>query len=273
MVGRPLVLDRVLTGGQHARTVLVRDADASLVVRVFPRGDDAVVRELDVLRRLGPLGDLAPRLVAHGDVDGLPLIVTTALPGGPPGTDLDPVTIGLRMGTALAAVHRLDPSGLPDDVRAPTLRAGRLAAAAHRAWSGVRTDRVLTHGDFWSGNTVWSGEHLAGIVDWSGARSAPRGVDVAWCRQDLVLLGSTDAADRFLRSYEQHAGRTLPDVRAWDVVAAARADTYVETWAENYAGIGHPGITAQVLRQRFDEWVRTLVGSRTDGTTVAFGQR
>jgi aminoglycoside phosphotransferase (APT) family kinase protein len=265
LLGRPLALVRELTGGQHARTLLADDGAAHVVVRVFPRGDDAVTRELAVLARLGPLGRLAPAALAHGDLDGHGVIVTEAVPGGPPSPTLDPVVIGEQLGVALAAVHRLDPSGLPDDVREPTLRAGRLAASAQEAWREADLDRVLTHGDYWSGNTVWEGDRLAGVVDWSGARSAPRGVDLAWCRQDLVLLGSPDAADRFLASYEGALGRRVLDVHAWDVVAAARADTYVETWAPNYAGIGRPEIDARVLRARFDAWVGSLIGPRTTG--------
>lgn len=262
LLGRPLVLERELTGGQHARTVMVVDGDAHAVVRMFPRADDAVVREREVLRRLGPLGPLAPRLLASGDVHGHPVIVTEAVPGGPPAPDLDPLAIGEQMGVALAAIHRLDPVGLPDDDRQPTLRAGRLATSAHEAWREVDLDRVLTHGDFWSGNTVWEGERLTGIVDWSGAMSAPRGVDLAWCRQDLVLLGSPQAADRFLAAYQDASGRRVHDVLAWDVIAAARADAYVETWAPNYDGIGRPDVDGRVLRQRFDAWVGSLIGSR-----------
>lgn len=262
LLGRPLTLERELTGGQHARTVLVVDGGTRAVVRGFPRSDDAVTRERAVLHRTGPLGTLAPRLLAHGEVDGHPVIVTEAVPGAAPAPDLDPVVIGEQMGTVLAAIHRLDPAGLPDDARQPLLRAGRLATTAHEAWREVDLDRVLTHGDFWSGNTVWQGDRLSGIVDWSGAMSAPRGVDVAWCRQDLVLLGSIAAADRFLAAYEAAAGRRVVDVHAWDVIAAARADTYVETWAPNYAGIGRDEVDGRLLRQRFDAWVGSLIGSR-----------
>lgn len=262
LLGRPLTLVRALTGGQHARTALAIDGDEDVVVRMFPPADDSVARELEVLSRLGPLGRLAPRALAHGDVDGRGVIVTEAVPGGVPSPSLDPVVLGEQLGAALAAVHRLDPAGLPDEDREPTHRAGRLAASAQEAWREADLDRVLTHGDFWSGNTVWDGDRLTGVVDWSGAMSAPRGVDLAWCRQDLVLLGSPTAADRFLAVYESEVGSRVLDVHAWDVIAAARADTYVETWAPNYAGIGRPEIDARVLRARFDRWVCSLIGSR-----------
>lgn len=262
LLGRPLTLVRELTGGQHARTLLAADDAERVVVRMFPRGDDSVARELAVLARLGPLGRLAPAELAHGDLDGHGVIVTEAVPGAAPAPTLDPVVIGEQLGVALAAIHRLDPAGLPDEDREPTNRAGRLAAVAQEAWREADLDRVLTHGDFWSGNTVWDGDRLTGVVDWSGARSAPRGVDLAWCRQDLVLLGAPEAAERFLAAYEGASGRRVRDVHAWDVVAAARADTYVETWAPNYAGIGRPEINARLLRERFDAWVDTLIGGR-----------
>ena len=262
LLGRPLTPIRELTGGQHARTLLATDGAERVVVRSFPRADESVDRELAVLARLGPLGRLAPAALAHGDLDGHGVIVTEAVPGGPPSPALDPVVIGEQLGVALAAIHRLDPVGLPDEDREPTHRAGRLAAIAQEAWREADLDRVLTHGDFWSGNTVWDDDRLTGVVDWSGARSAPRGVDLAWCRQDLVLLGSPEAAERFLTAYEAAAGRRVRDVHAWDVVAAARADTYVETWAPNYAGIGRPEIDGRLLRERFDAWVGTLIGGR-----------
>jgi aminoglycoside phosphotransferase (APT) family kinase protein len=265
LLGRPLVLARTLTGGQHARTLLANgDGDGTdrVVVRSFPQGDDAVDREREVLHRLGPLGDLVPRLLAHGTAAGRPLIVTTAVPGTAAAPEIDLPAAAEQLGVALAAIHELDPTGLPGDDRRPVLRAGRLASAAHEAWAEADLDRVLTHGDFWSGNTLWVGDRLTGVVDWSGAMSAPRGVDIAWCRQDLVLLGSPEAADRFTAAYERAAGRRVLDVHAWDVIAAARADTYVETWAPNYAGVGRPDVDARVLRRRLDDWVASLIGAR-----------
>lgn len=76
-------------------------------------------------------------------------------------------------------------------------------------------------------------------------------MDVAWCRQDLVLLGSPRAGDCFLHTYQEQSGQTVPDVRAWDILAAAHADSEVESWAANYRGIGRVDMTPAVLRERF----------------------
>lgn len=160
----------------------------------------------------------------------------------------------------MARIHRLDRAGLRSEPERPVPRPGPLAGAAQDAWQRVDLhERVLTHFDFWCGNVLWDADRLVGVVDWNGARSAPRGVDLAWCRQDLVLLGSPGAADRFLRSYEDRVGRQVTDIRAWDVLAAERADLRVETWDVNYGGIGRADITATVLRERLDDWVATLL--------------
>jgi aminoglycoside phosphotransferase (APT) family kinase protein len=260
LLGRPVHALSALTGGQHAQTTLVTDGATEFVVRTFPPGDDAVTDELTVLGRLGPLGALAPHPVAHGVDAGRGVLVTTALPGGPPPRDLDLATAARDLADALARIHALDGTGLPEAPTAIPDDAG--SPIADRARTGLAVlqaePRVLTHGDFWTGNAVWRDGRLAGVVDWSGARHAPRGMDVAWCRQDFVLLGAAPAADAFLARYEQASGIRIADVHAWDVHAAGRAAHRVHTWAPNYAGIGWTDVTAEVLRHRMQEWVARL---------------
>lgn len=260
LIDRELRLRRVLTGGQHAVTVLATDGAKSYVVRAFPHGSPAVEREIGVLARLGPLGSMAPRLLAHGEEAGTPVIVTTALDGHQPDPALSPDTIAEEMASALARIHRLDGTGLRPEPQQPAVRPGRLSAAAQDAWRQVDlVERVLTHFDFWCGNALWDSHRLVGVVDWNGARWAPRGVDVAWCRQDLVLLGSAAAAEDFLRSYEKRCGHRVPDIRAWDVLAAEYADPQVESWDANYHGIGRTNISSALLRERLDAWTGTLL--------------
>lgn len=259
LTGRALEFRRRLTGGQHATTVLAADGSGQVVVRVFPPGDHAVLHEADVLERVRVLGDAVPQPIAHGIVGGRPTIVTSAVPGSTPDPKVPLHRIAEQLAAMLARIHRLDGSGLGEAPAVPVAGHDPLAAAARDAWSRLDlSERVLTHYDYWSGNALWTGDALAGVVDWSGARSAPRGVDVAWCRQDLVLLGSADAAEHFLHVYEQHAGVAVADVRAWDLLAAAHADPEVESWAANYHGIGRPDLTSAVLRQRLDGWVRLI---------------
>lgn len=258
-LGTPVEFLRVFTGGQHALTVEIASKGVPYVVRTFPSGDDAVLNETRVLGLLAPLGELAPRLVATGESAAQPLIVTTRAPGGPPGPDVQTERIARQMAAALARIHSIDATGLPPRNSAPKAGTTRIARLAHSAWKSVaEEEHVLTHNDFWNGNTVWNGDLLSAVVDWSGARRAPRGVDVAWCRQDLMLLGAPQTAQLFLDEYERLAGVEVSSIRAWDTLAAWSAEPRVETWESNYLGIGRHDITGKVLRERLTAWNDTL---------------
>ena len=242
LLGRRLSLVAELPGGSHARTLLVSDGTTDYVARAFPPGDHAADRERQVLPRLAALGTSVPRLVGASDEPGEPpLLLTTRVAGGPPAPTLPLHVVAREMALALAQVHRLPGEGLRE-------------VPVEGSPGGV-----LTHHDFWCGNALWVGDRLTGLVDWSGAAYAPRGVDVAWCRQDLVLLGSAHAAEVFLTVYETASERGVGDVRAWDRRAAEQAAGRVGEWAPNYAGIGRPELTAEVLTERLAAWTDTLL--------------
>ncbi|MFD6091082.1 phosphotransferase family protein [Oerskovia sp. NPDC060338] len=258
LVGRELEVVRPLTGGIHAKTLLVRDGVDELVVRRFPPGDRAVGDEVGVLGRLEPLGAIAPRLVAWSTEQDM--IVTTRVPGESPAAGLPATRIAEQMARALVEIHALDGTGLRGEPAGPPRGDGPVAEAARREWGALDLgDRVMTHYDYWRGNALWEEGVLTGVVDWSGARAAPRGVDLAWCRLDLVLLGSVEAADRLQEEYERVAGRALGDLRAWDLQAAGQAERVVETWAPGYAGIDRADMTGPVLRERLDAWSDQLL--------------
>ena len=122
------------------------------------------------------------------------------------------------------------------------------------AWKELSdAPRVVTHNDFWSGNTVWCNDRLTGIVDWSGAGRAPRGYDLAWCRQDLVFLYDVHVADVFTRAYDRAFGSPTPDVALWDYFAAMKAYPRVETWAPNYQDLDRTDLDGAELRRRLME--------------------
>lgn len=255
LVGRELSLIEVFAGGQHATTLLATDGDSEIVVRAFPPHHDAAGREAEILGRLSALGSWVPQLIAvsHELLD--PVIVTSRVAGTVPDAELSPTTIATEMAAALVRIHELDGHGLRLTPAEPPQGQSALAVRAQQEWAHLDTrDPVLTHRDFWCGNALWEADRLTGVVDWSGARSGPRGVDLAWCRQDLVLLGSPDAAETFLEEYERLVGSTIDDIGAWDVQAAAQAHDRVETWLPNYLGIGRVNMTAELLRERLDAW-------------------
>lgn len=255
LTGRELSLLSVFTGGQHATTLLTSDGESEFVVRAFPALHDAAVREAEILKRISSLGAWVPQLIAVNRDLREPVIVTSRVHGGTPDADLSPLVIATEMAAALIRIHEFDGTGLRPVPTGPPPGLSALALRAQREWDSLDMgDPVLTHRDFWCGNALWEADRLTGVVDWSGARSGPRGVDLAWCRQDLVLLGYPEAAGVFLEEYERLLGTTINDIAAWDVQAAAQAHERVETWLPNYLGIGRVDITAQRLRERLDGW-------------------
>ena len=265
LLGRDLELLKVFTAGQHAFTLLASDGASEVVVRTFPSGDDAVARELAALERIAALGPQVPHLIAASADAAEPLIVTTRVAGSTPDPAADLVDVAQQMAAALTAIHELDGNGLPQAPLTPHTGDSAIARRAQQAFGQLDlSDRVLSHGDFWIGNALWvrdeitEASRLTGVVDWSGAKHAPRGFDLAWCRQDLVLLGSPAAADSFLAEYEARLGSPISDINDWDVQAAASAADRVETWLPNYHGIGLTDTTAKDLRHRLDEWNASL---------------
>lgn len=195
------------------------DGHGEVVVRRFASGDDAVVRERKVL---AGLSDLAPRLLAadpDGSQTGSPSIVTTLVPGVATLFPADPLEAGGQLGRALARVHAHPcPGTLPDLLTPPRPTPGT-ADALRSGWAQAQaTPRVLSHRDFWTGNTLWVDEQLSGIVDWSGAGRGPRGQDLSWCRLDLVLLHGRAVADAPVTAYEHCAGVGVHDLPWWDPV-------------------------------------------------------
>lgn len=257
LLNREFQFVATLPGGEHARTSVITDGTDEYVARRFPIGDNAVDHEVGVLGLVQGLGSLVPQLVGAdgGTATSAPLIVTTRVPGHPPLPGLPPTALAQQMGTVLARIHGLNGAGLRRaPVSAPS-GTGRFAATARARFGSLPSgDRVLTHYDFWCGNTLWVGDRLSGVIDWSGARHAPRGQDLAWCRLDLILMGHVEASDVFLDAYEQAAGASVWNIAEWDFQAVAQAEDDVETWRPNYAGIGLTSLTAARLRERLTEW-------------------
>jgi hypothetical protein len=159
------------------------------------------------------------------------------------------------MAGALCTIHQLPATGLRPVPDIPPRGVGPLAVAARRRFTALNTsERVVTHYDFWSGNLLWNDATVTGVVDWSGARSGPRGIDIAWSRQDLVLQGRPRAAQILLEEYRKLSRTPLVDIAEWDLQAAAQAEDAVGDWASNYAGIGLHELTPGVLRERLRAW-------------------
>jgi aminoglycoside phosphotransferase (APT) family kinase protein len=260
-----------LGGGQHADTwrVDTENPARSVVVRLFPVGDQAPVQEERVLRALDGLGGLAPALLG-GDPDGRrlgsPASLISWLDGQPDITPADPGGWARELGRALAAVHAVPaerlaelPSVFDGGGGSGAMLGGPLAPEVRARWSQiVASPEVLTHGDYWSGNVVWRDGRLTGIVDWPSGARGPRGFDLGWCRLDLVLLFGEEIADDFLAAYETETGEPVADARLWDCWAIARSEDIVGSWGPNYRPLGRADLGEAELRRRHAQWTARL---------------
>ncbi len=262
-----------LEGGQHAGTwrVDTEGPATSVVVRQFPAGDDAPLREHRVLGALGGLGGLAPVPLGSDRPGGLskqPTSLISWLDGRPDIVPADPEKWARELGRGLAAVHALPaerlkelPSVFEDRGGSREILGGPLAAEVRDRWSEiVASPEALVHGDYWSGNVVWRDGRLTGIVDWSAGSRGPRGFDLGWCRLDLVILFDEAIADDFLAAYEAAAGPAAGEIHLWDCWAVARSHETVGSWAPNYLPLGRADLDEGELRRRHAGWTERLRG-------------
>jgi aminoglycoside phosphotransferase (APT) family kinase protein len=261
-----------LPGGTHARTYLIQTADPEreVILREFPPDDRATWREAQVLAALDGLGGLAPRLLASYP-DGAPpqgsWNLISRLPGTADITPDDPSAFAGQLGETLARIHAAPRHrlagfrsvfGRPGE--APAALSGPAASLVAGSWQHLTSAQpVLTHYDFWSGNTVWQDGALTGVVDWSGAALGPRGFDLGWCRLDLFLLFGQRAASRFTEAYQEASAVVVPDLLLHDLWAAARSHQDVESWVPNYSELGRADLTAPELRRRHTAWTGQLI--------------
>ena len=89
-----------------------------------------------------------------------------------------------------------------------------------RRWTPV--EPRFAHTDYWAGNILWDGAEISAVVDWEEAGYGHPAADVAYARMCYFLDGLPDAAETFLRVYEEEAGYKLTDLALFELAACAR---------------------------------------------------
>lgn len=184
-------------------------------------------REAAILELLEGSPVLAPRLVA-ADPDGahcrVPALLMTFLAGRPPDPSLPLSTLLEGLAGAMSAIRAVrGAEGVVPAYRrfheAPDLPPsmgdrGLWQAAVEIACSPPPSGReCFIHRDFHPANTLWQGEQLTGVVDWSYGSWGPAAIDAAHLRWNLALDHGPEGADALLGlvdASEQHP--------YWDVV-------------------------------------------------------
>jgi len=75
------------------------------------------------------------------------------------------------------------------------------------------------HRDFHPMNTLWQGNTLTGVVDWTNACRGPAAFDIAWMRVNLVQMYGVNAAQQFLDQMTILTAKPSLDQRYWDLMA------------------------------------------------------
>jgi aminoglycoside phosphotransferase (APT) family kinase protein len=198
-----------------------------------------VQRETLVLAALETTDVPAPRVIAtdpDGAACGVPALLMTRLPGH---SRWRPRSLDGFVDALAAEVPRIHATPLPtgDDFPAyHCYHAGNepsppewsrhpeawvAAIEAHRA-GPPPFEPTFIHRDYHSGNVVWRGSTITGIVDWAWACRGPALVDVAHCRLNLVLAHGAEVADAYLDRWRELSG--VRDYnRVWDLIDAVDA--------------------------------------------------
>jgi aminoglycoside phosphotransferase (APT) family kinase protein len=243
--GRIISIRSMGAGSTTMHAIDAGDPPRRMVVRRFHdmgrlRTDPWYVpaNEAAVLELLDDTEVPAPRLLAadsYGRICDVPALLTTRVPGRPPARPWEMDAFLTAMTQALARVHEVF---LETDLPAYAPYYDRAVYGDRRPpeWSGSpelwervfeavsgpapETATGFIHRDFHPGQTVWSGDRLTGIVDWTTGCRGPYGIDLARMRINLAIDYGVEVAGRFQAIYRETTGQ---DARHpyWDLTDAA----------------------------------------------------
>ncbi len=242
--GQILAVRLLRTGGWHANhavTVLEpAGRERQLVLRRWARPgwdledpDLTASREAAVLGLLERAGLPTPRLIASDSLGAhcdVPALLTTRLPGHPPGRVRDVDGFLTQLAQSLTRIHRLTVGSrevpafrtyfpmrqapLPGWLQGDRVWEAALAVARE----AEPTYAAFIHRDYHPGNSLWRYGALTGVVDWTQASMGPVEVDVGSMRWNLAADFGLPAADRFLEAYRASSTFELRDQSIWDLV-------------------------------------------------------
>lgn len=239
-----------LSGGASRETWRFGADGRSLIVQRQRAGDERdMLTEAAVLRVAGEGGVPVPRLVAARRTDdGAAFMILEAVEGETIARKIQRdaeyesarTRLVADLGTALAAVHALDPADTPGlapvdqvefytnvldslDEPHPTFELVRNWLLAHRPPSG-RT--CVVHGDFRLGNVIVGTDGLRAVIDWELAHLGDPMEDLGWLcvkawrfggRPPVAGLGSYE---ELFEAYEAAGGAPVDPqvVRWWEVL-------------------------------------------------------
>ena len=177
-----------------------------------------------------------------GEVFGVPGVVTRFVDGRQVANPLDPLKWAQELAQLLVRIHAIRPGDrsrehLFDGNHQVLyfLRGDRPRTSAEHPLSAdifqavrdlqsavVEVPSVLVHMDYWPGNVLWHEDRISAVLDWDFGAYRDPAIDVAFFRMNMYLRGIKEAADIFLRSYEETSGMVVRNLGFMELTAAAQ---------------------------------------------------
>lgn len=234
---------------------------------------DLAAHEAAALQEAQKTNLRAPQFIAYecsGHVFGAPAVLMSHLPGEVQlkPHDLRDWIAQLSQQLALLHQHRAPgfgwnyASGLKvEDLRVPTWsRNPKLWERAIEIAQQKPPDEapVFIHRDFHPVNVLWQNETICGVVDWVNACQGAAGADVAHSRTNLALLFGVEAADEFLRCYENRAVK-LENQWYWDVCSILDVALPQPQWYRPWSEFGVEQMSVSVMQQRDETYLQSVL--------------
>jgi aminoglycoside phosphotransferase (APT) family kinase protein len=241
-----------LTGGVSAQVVAVEietpgKSRRKVVIRQHGEADrrrnpQIAQDEFRLLRTLHALHIPVPEpLLADdtGEIFPTPYLVTIWIDGTTDFSPDDPLQRARQLADVLSRIHQVD-VGHADLRFLPPHPA--LALDSSQADDRIRTaldtsppvepnPPALLHGDFWPGNVLWRGAHLAAVIDWEDAAIGDPLIDLANGRLEVLWAYGAAAMDAFTAQYQSHRpGLNYRHLPYQDVCAALSALGSIMSW-------------------------------------------
>ncbi len=267
-------------GGKTIRWVIRQPSAATLAMRPH-----AAVMEYHLLQTMSAQGLPVSKPVfldENGAVFGSPSLMLEYLEG-----EIDfslPAAAGRpkEMGRLLSCIHSVDLSAiksaqvpaLPQSFdslcgEAPAspdedLNETSIRQVLKQNWPpAVSNPPVLLHGDFWSGNILWRGCQVSGIIDWEDAWIGDPLLDIAGTRVDLAYTFGLPLAQKFTRAYVSQRKIHLQSLPCWDLVAVLWLIRFINhdlhSWACFYHGYSRGDVTADLIKARINAFSAAAV--------------
>ncbi|MCP4536357.1 MAG: aminoglycoside phosphotransferase family protein [Chloroflexi bacterium] len=260
--------------------VLHNGQNIKLVLRQFTNADwlaeepDLARHEAASLEKAREADVPVPALIAWdetGEHCGVPAILMTQLAGRVELTPPDFDRWLYQLAEAIVPIHAVELGTFPWRY-APYNDVSRLEPPAwsrhpelwekaieivNGPWPEVR--ECFIHRDYHPNNVLWQDDRVSGIVDWPNACRGPAGMDVAWCRGNLVGLYGVAAADQFLDAYQSLAGSSFAYHPHWDVLQIIEELPGPPDVFPPWIDFGMQNLTDEIVRERVDEYLVSLM--------------